>query len=558
MRLQSLKLYTALIATSFLVASCALFDDVTYTVTPSPLEAHGDSVRVTVKGTVPEKKINKNAVADITPTIRWEGGSKQLRVFTVQGENATGNGTVINSKTGGNFSYTDIVAYEPGMMKSELFVSASAGKGTKRKELGETKIADGVIATPYLVQSDDMPIMATDNFERIIRERKVAQLNYKVNSARVMTKELKDDDIMQFETLLAQIASNERLEAKGVQVDAYASPEGKVDHNDKLAVNRAESARKAVDKMLTKNAMDNVDGIMNIAGKGEDWEGFRELMAKSDIEDKELIIRILETYSDVNEREQQIKNISKAYREIQDDILPELRRSKMTMEYDVIGYSDDELMDLAKRDPGSLNVEELVRGANLLTDEAAKIAAFKNAESRFTDDNRASNNLGAIYLMQGKDSDAEAMFNKANAIKSDAITANNLGIIARRKGDRKKAAELFRDGLSAGPEASYNLGIVNIQDGDYAEAVSNMSGMDTFNAALAKVLNGDVAGAQTTLSNSTSADTALGLYLKAIMAARSGDTAGVTTNISAAVAKDASLKDRAMKDAEFLSIPLGL
>jgi tetratricopeptide (TPR) repeat protein len=558
MKMHSAKMYACLILTSLLVTSCALFDDVTYTVNPDPLEVHGDSVRVSVTGSVPEKKMNKNAIADLTPTLKWDGGEKQLRVFTVQGENAAGNGTVINSKTGGSFSYTDVIPYQPGMMKSELYVSAKAGKGTNRKELGEAKIADGVIATPYLVQSDDRPVFATDNFVRITKEEKAAQLNYKVNSSKVLRNELKDEDITQFEAFLAQIASNERLKATGVQVDAFASPEGEVAKNDKLAMDRAQSARDAINKMMEENSLSEVTGILNQAGKGEDWEGFRKMMAESDIEDKDLIIRILETYSDVNEREEQIKNLSKAYTEIADDILPKLRRSNMVMKYDVIGYSDEELETMAKSSPDKLNLEELVLGASLQKDLNDQVAAYKKAEARFTDDYRASNNIGAIYLMQGKDSDAEAQFKKADAIESNAITSNNLGIIARRKGDRKAAAEYFRNGLSAGPEAAYNLGIVNMQDGNYSEAVSNMSGVDSFNSALAKMLNGDVPSAQSTLDKSADADTAIGSYLKAVMAARSGDQAGVTTNIAKAISMDASLKERAMKDAEFLNIPLGL
>ncbi len=281
-------------------------------------------------------------------------------------------------------------------------------------------------------------------------------------------------------------------------------------------------------------------------------------MQNSDIEDKDLIIRILETYSDVNEREQEIKNLSKTYTEIARDILPKLRRSEMTLSYDVIGYSDEELTSISKGNPDSLNLEELLYAANLHTDMADQLAVYKNAEARFTDDNRAANNIGAIYLKQGNDADAAAQFTKADNISSDAITSNNKGIIARRNGDRKAAAELFRNGMSAGDNAAYNLGIVNIQDGDYDRAVSNMNGVDSFNAALASMMNGDASSASSILDNAADGDTAVGHYLRAVIAARQGDSGAVNSHLKTAIGMDASLRDRAMMDAEFLGMTLSL
>ncbi len=537
---------------------CALFDDVTYNVNPSPLEAHGDSVRVSVTGTVPEKSINKNAIADVTPVLRWEGGERALKTVTVQGENAAGNGTIINSKTGGNFSYSDVIPYEEGMMKSELFVTASAGKGANRKDLGESKIADGVKATSYLVQSDDRPIFAEDKFQRVIREQSVATINYLVNSSSVRGSELRDDDIKNWKEFLAELKEDERLQASGVEIDAYASPEGEVDKNDRLANNRANTAKGTVENMAKRAKLDELESSYTEKGLGEDWDGFREMMQNSDIEDKDLIIRILETYSDVNEREQEIKNLSKTYTEIARDILPKLRRSEMTLSYDVIGYSDEELTSISKGNPDSLNLEELLYAANLHTDMADQLAVYKNAEARFTDDNRAANNIGAIYLKQGNDADAAAQFTKADNISSDAITSNNKGIIARRNGDRKAAAELFRNGMSAGDNAAYNLGIVNIQDGDYDRAVSNMNGVDSFNAALASMMNGDASSASSILDNAADGDTAVGHYLRAVIAARQGDSGAVNSHLKTAIGMDASLRDRAMMDAEFLGMTLSL
>lgn len=558
MNFRPIRTYALVVLAGLAFTGCTTLKDVSYTVTPSPLEAHGDSVRVQVKGTIPEKSINKSVIADITPTIRWEGGERQLKMMTIQGEKAAGNGTVINSKTGGNFSYTDVVPYEEGMFDSELFVSAKAGKGVNRKEMGEIKIADGVVATSYLVQDDERPIMAEDKFQRIIKEQSVATINYLVNSSQVRGSELRDQDIKDWKAFLAKLKEDERLEATGMSINAYASPEGEVDRNDKLADNRAKSATGTMKNMAKRAKLDELESSYNEKGLGEDWSGFRKLMEESDIEDKNLIIRILETYSDVNEREKEIKNLARTYTEISKDILPKLRRSEMTLSYDVIGYSDEELTMLSKSTPDSLDLEELLYAAALHTDKNDQLAVYKNAEARFTDDNRAANNIGAIYLMQGKDSDAAAQFEKADRISSDAITSNNLGIIARRNGDRKKAAEHFRNGMSAGDEAAYNLGIVNIQDGDYDRAVSNMKGYDTFNSALATMLNGDASAAAGILDRAADNDSAQALYLKAILAARQGDSAAAKSHLDSAIAKDSLLRDRAMHDAEFLGMDLGL
>jgi len=556
MFLRNLRPFVLSIIVALSIASCSLFDDVTYTVTPSPLEAHGDSVRVSITGTVPEKSINKSAVADVTPVIRWEGGERALKTVTVQGEKAPGNGIVINSKNGGNFSYSDVVAYTPNMMKSELFVTASAGKGTKRKELGESKIADGVVATPYLVEMDYKAIMGKDAFQRIITERSSATINYLVNSPVVRSTELKDIDMKEWDALLKDIAKNERLEAKKMDIEAYASPEGEVERNDKLSTGRAESAKKTTDGMIKKAKMNSLEGLYTDKGLGEDWSGFRKLLEASSIEDKALIIRMLETYSDVNQREKEMKNLSKTYTEIADQILPKLRRAEMVLSYDVIGYSDEELVTISMANPDTLKLEELLYSAPLHADEAAQLSVYKNAEARFTDDYRAANNIGAIYFAQGKMTEAESQFKKAAAIQKNATTSNNTGIFLHKAGDRKKSAEAFREGLSAGTEAAYNLGIVNIQNGDYDKAVSNFKGYDSVNSALAALLNGDAASASNILDRSEEGDSAKAHYLRAVIAARGSDNAGVNSHLKTAISKDASLQERAMKDAEFLGMTL--
>ena len=536
----------------YLMTSCSLFDDVVYTVTPDPLEMHGDSVRVKVSATIPEKSINKKAVADVTPVLRWDGGEKALKMITVQGEKAAGNGVVINSKTGGTFTYTDVVAYQPGMMKSDLIVTAMAGKGTKRKAMEEAKIADGVIATSLLVASDDKVILAIDKFERITHHNTMATINYLVNSSRIRNNEMNDDDMNTLKSFLSQVKENDRWDIKGVTSDAYASPEGEISKNENLANERAESSTIAMTKVLKKEGLEEYEDVFTKSGNGEDWEGFRDLMNESDIEDKNLIIRILETYTDKDKREEEIKNLAATYVEISKDILPKLRRSQMKFNYDITGFSDEELMSMSKSSPDELNVEELLKAGTLHSDLNDKLNTYTSAERLFPDDYRTSNNVGYILFLQNKVNEAAAKFAKADQLQNNPVSSNNLGVIARLNGDRDAAEDLFRGALSAGPDASYNLGIVNIQNGDYEEAVSNMTGNDSFNFALAQLLNGSNDGASTALGNSSDSDSAKGLYLKAIIAARNGDVSGATSLLGSAVAKDAKLGARAMMDAEFI------
>ncbi|MFT4985675.1 MAG: Flp pilus assembly protein TadD [Flavobacteriales bacterium] len=534
------------------LSSCALFDDVAYTVTPDPLELHGDSVKVKVSATIPEKSINKKAIADVTPVLRWEGGEKALKMITVQGEKAVGNGVVINSKTGGTFTYTDMILFEPGMEKSELFVTAMAGKGTNRSELPEAKIADGVITTPLLVMSDDKVIMSDDKFERITQHNTMATINYMVNSSKVRNNEMNDEDIDKLKGFLAQVNENDRWDLTGVSSDAYASPEGEISKNENLANDRAESSSTAINKVFKKEGLEGLESMFTKSGKGEDWDGFRDLMNESNIEDKNLIIRILETYTDKDKREEEIKNLAATYVEISKDILPKLRRSQMQINYDITGFSDEELVSMSKSTPDDLNVEELLKAGSLHNDMTDKLNTYMAAERMFPDDHRASNNVGCVLFMQNKVTEAAAKFNKADQLQKSPQATNNLGVIARLNGDKEEAEELFRDALSAGPDASYNLGIVNIQTGDYAEAVSNMSGSDTFNSALAQLLSGSKDGASSALTKSSDNDSAMGLYLKAIIAARNDDEAGAKSMLSAAVAKDSSLGAKAMMDAEFI------
>jgi Flp pilus assembly protein TadD len=413
-------------------------------------------------------------------------------------------------------------------------------------------IGKGVITTAYLIKSDDKPVMAKDNFKRILSFSKDAVINYEYNASNVRSGELKDGDIVELSRFIKASAADPKIKFNGTDVQSYASPEGEISLNENLAQERSESANAVVAAEFKKNkiAVENADAFFKNTPKGEDWQGFKQKMEASGIQDKNLILRVLEMYTDLQKREQEIKNLAATYKEIQDQILPQLRRAQISLSYDVVGYSDEEISQLSKTNPDILTIEETLYAATLTEDLNEKLRIYKDAERLFPNDWRGANNVGYIYMLQNKINDAEAQFNKAYEIKKDAVVANNLGIIARLKGDRDKALERFQEGASAGNEVKYNKALVQIQNGDYASAISNMGTYNTFNLALAKLLNGDASGAKTVMSNSGD-NSAIADYLRAIISARMNDGAGVTSNLNSAFGKDGSLREKAKKDLEF-------
>lgn len=526
---------------------------ITYTVDPNPLIVQGDSVAVGINGNFPGKYFYKKALVELTPTITYTGGETPMKMSGFQGEAAAGNYTVIPYETGKAFTWYDKVAYAPSMEQSELLLKIHATQGKKELDFDPVKLADGVITTPYLMLSDDKVIWAKDAFQRITTETMPAQLNYLVASSVVRPSELSDADIKAMAKFIKDNKANAKVAFKGLAIDAYASPEGETDMNAHLADDRAASAQKWFMGEMRRNKVkaDSAATFYTLNPRGEDWEGFRKAMEASSFSDKDLVLRVLTMYPDVDQREKEIKNMAATYTEIAENILPALRRSEMVLTYDLVGYSDEELATLSKTMPDSLTVEELLYAAGLATDMNEKLRIYKECERIHPGDWRASNNIGCIYYEQNKLAEAEAQFQKANATMDNPASNNNLGACARLKGDRKKAMQHYGKAAGAGPEVKYNMGIVQIQNGDYAGANSNMSGVKDFNAALAKLLGGDAAGAQGILEASPDKDTAVGHYLMAIIGARQNNGDLVRAQLAAAAAKDPSLADKARKDLEF-------
>lgn len=553
MKKQSIKGLAFIAVAGSLVTSCDLLKDLDYTVTPDPLEMHGDSVRVKVDVTFPEKGIKKKVSAEINPSI----ASTQLKPLMVQGEKATGNGTVIQYKAGGKVTYTDVVPYKSDMEASGLSVTGKVFKGAKEKEqLDVIRIADATIITPYLVNKDFRVIYEADQFKRVTEEKQFAQINYEKGKSNVRPAELKDKDIVELQNWLTTVQPNAKVNIKSIEIVGYASPEGEEDKNNTLSTDRSNTGKETVVGVAKKAKNDKAQtDIFKLKGSGEDFAGFkRELQtSKFNEDEKNLILRVLEMYQDPVKREEEMRAMGKTFTQLDKDIFPLLRRSEIHVIYDLTGYSDEELKAISVSNPDSLKLEELLFTATLTNDLNEKLRLYQVAAKNFPQDHRPFNNIGAVYYEQNKLGEAKTQFEKANGMKDNAIAKNNLGAIAGVEGDRAKAKQLFGQANGAGAQVNYNKGILDIQDGKYASAVSNFGSEATFNKALAQLLNGDNAGATKTIDGSDDAESAQGYYLKAIAAKRDKKDAEATSNIGKAAAKDASFGEKATRDREFVT-----
>jgi hypothetical protein len=549
MKKQSYRGLAAIALVGAMLTGCKLIGDVEYTVQQDPVQMHGDSVKVSVTVKFPEKGLKKKASAEITPKL----GDASFKTITVQGEKATGNGQTIAYKPGGTVNYTDVLPYNSSMENADLMVTGEVKKGKKVVPLDPEKIADGTIITPYLVMNDDKALIGKDNFVRTTEETfSGTQFNYLKGKSDVRSTELKDKDIPAFQAWMADAAVNPKKKVKSINYVSYASPEGEVAKNGELANDRAKTGKAAVEKILTQAKFTQVI-THNEQPKGEDWDGFKKAVDASTLKDKELIVRVLQMYTDPVKREEEIKNMGKTYTDLEKEILPSLRRTQINVVYDKIGWSDDELKSLSTSKPDTLTIEEILFTATLYTDLNEKMRLYKLATTRFPEDWRGWNNVGYVYYMQNDLANAKTNWEKANSIKENPVTLNNLGIVARvQEKDRAKATKLYTSAVSAGSEVKYNLGIIDIQNGNYAQAIGNFGSNNTFNKALAQLLNGDYDAAKTTIDASPDKDSAMGYYLKAIIGARKNDLTYLTENLTQAVAKDSSLKAKAAKDREFI------
>ena len=522
--------------------------------TPEPLILRGDQVELKIEGKFPPKYFAKKVSMEATPVLTWEGGAAEYDAQGFQGEDAAGNFQVIPFEAGKSFVYEASVPFDAAMEDAaELAVRISGTQGNKSATFDPVVIGAGVITTPLWVQSDDQFIAVPAAYKRVISYTQEATVNYSVNASGVRGSELRDADWQELKTLIKLAASADSVTLTGVNIESYASPEGEITLNEDLASDRAGSAAKAMANELKRSKIATNDAFYNESPKGEDWNGFKSLMKASSIADKDLILRVLEMYSDKNKREEEIRNIAKTYKEIEKDILPELRRSQMAVSYDVEGYTDEELIAMSMESPQMLTADELLFAATLFESVNDKLTVFENAMRVHTTDFRAYNNAGWCLTEMGRNTQAKELFNQALTLGRNKAVLNNVAAIKRQEGDVDGAMKLLNEANGAGPEVAYNKGIILIQKGDYPSAISNMGRSSTVNVALAKMLNGDASGAKTTLENAGD-DSAVASYLMAVACARLGDANGVKVHLAEALAKDPGLRAKSEKDLEFRNV----
>ena len=543
-------LFLSLIAAVAMLASCnkSLPNPEQISVNPSPLEVKGGKVNADITGTFPEKKFAKKGVLVVTPVLKYEDQEVLGEPVTYVGEKAAENGKTVNYKNGGTYSQSCSFNYVPAMRKSELYLRFEAKVGKKEIEIPDLKIADGVVATAELASAKDNKTAATpDKFQRISQEMTEADIQFLIQSAEIRSKETKKDEMKALQAAIKDAKEAEKKEINKIEVAGYASPDGGMDLNEKLAKNRQKAAAKFLQNDLKKNKVNN--GIeSNITA--EDWEGFQKAMENSNMQDKDLVLRVLSMYSDPEEREAQIKNLSSVYGSIKEDILPALRRSRLILTTDLIGKSDEEIKKLAKEDPTQLSVEELLYAATLTDDKAEKKEIYSKAANIYND-YRAWNGLGQLYFDEGNITEARRCYGHALEIQPNDPDVNyNAGVASMADGDLEKAEEYL--GKAAGTKANLNaaLGTLYTQKGDYAAAKKAYGNTPTNNAAVQQILNEDYAGASQTL-NAVKEPNATTAYLKAIVGARTNDKAAVYANLKSAIAQDASMKSRAAQDIEF-------
>lgn len=513
---------------------------------PQPLEAVGGEVPVTISVTYPAKWFNKNATVTITPVLRYATGETWGTAYTYQGEKVKANNPSIPHGTGGNVTMKSTFKYKPEMKKSELYLTFDAKIKNKTVKLPDVKIADGVLATSALADAATAnPAVGADKFQRIIREAHNTNIMFLIQQAELRSKELNKEEIKDWKDLVenADQTPNQNV---AVEISAYASPDGGLKLNDALAERREANTTKYLERELKKR---KVDVPVDAHYTAQDWEGFQELVSKSNLQDKDLVLRVLSMYKDAEEREREIKNISTVFSQLADEILPQLRRSRLTANIEIIGKSDEEISQLAQSNPSALNVEEILYAATLTNNQTDKEAIYMKASQLYPNDSRTWNNVGMQRFRAGDIAKAEEMFNKANSIQNNSASNINLGLIALIKGDANKAQQLI-GGASDAPELGEALGIVYLEQGDYAKAVSSFGAAKTNNAALAQILTKDYSKASQTLNAVTNAD-AITDYLKAVVAARTNDTNGVVDNLKAAIAKKPALAKEAAIDLEF-------
>lgn len=521
-----------------------------FSTNPNPLEVVGQEVPATVTANIPAKFFKKNAEVTVTPVLVYGTTEDAATPVTLQGEKVRGNAPVISYDNGGTVTIPVSYLYNPEMLKSELYLTFNVTQGKKQYALPRVKVADGVIATAALANAGAVnPASAADAFQRIINEKYSADIRFLINQAKIRKEQLESEEMGALNEKILSTQGNDRLDLKEVNIQSYASPEGTVEFNTELAEKREKNTQEYLDKQFKKDKITEF-GELTAQFTAEDWNGFQELVAASDIQDKDLIISVLSQFKDPEEREREIRNLSSVFEVLADEILPQLRYSRITASIDVIGKSDEEINNYFDTDPSQLSVEELLYAGTLTEDNARKLKIYETATRLYPNDYRGFNNLAKAQFINGDYDAALASLNKASKLNANSNeVAMNQGLVSLVNKDFAAAKNSFSN--AAGLEGLGDaLGVYYLTQGDNAAAVKAFGASKTNNAALAQILTKDYASAKSTLNAVANPD-ATTYYLMAVLGARTNNASMVETNLKKVAELDADLAARAQNDLEF-------
>ena len=542
-----LKITTALLL-AVLVSSCACrlkpLNGSAAQVDPNPLTLVGTQIPGQVRLTLPAKWCHKRAIVNITPQLRYAGTSVTGQTVTIQGENVRDNYQTISYERGGSVIVPFAFEYKPGMEQSDLYLTFTATIKGKKVNLPAIKVARGTIMTAGLASiSDVTPALARDAFQRVIKEQYTADLKFLINRAEVRAAELNKREVKDWQDVVdnAYQVPNQEVD---IEIQAYASPDGAQDFNERLSAQRERNTSSVVARQLGKKKIE-----VNAHYTAEDWDGFQKLLEASNIQDKELVLRVLSMYPDPEDREREIRNLSHVFTQLADEILPELRRSRLNANVRIIGKSDDELKMFMAQRPGRLTIEEILYTATLYDNAREQMNAYQQATQLYPNDYRAYNNIGTLYLAQGNYEQAASYFAKAQKIQPNAASNMNEALLALDRGDLAAAQRLMGSAVEV-PEAGQGIGLLQMHEGKYADAIRSFGNTPSNTLAIAQIMQGQYADATRTLAAvaQPNGETA---YLKAVVAARTNDLQALISNLRSAIAQDRSYALRAQRDLEF-------
>jgi len=528
-----------------------------FSLVPEPLEVQGRNVPATVSARIPAKFMVKNAQVQVTPVLVYDAGATQSAPYLIQGENVRANGVVVNYQDGGMVMIPFNVEYTPEMAKSVLYLDFAVDQNGKKYTLPRVKVGTGVVATATLASAATVtPATARDSFQRVINEKYAADIHFLINQANVRGSELAKQGYVDLGKRLQQAAADSTRVIEGITVSSFASPEGAYDFNKALAEKREQATNATVMGQLKKDKIAEF-GELTSNFTPEDWEGFRQLVQQSNIQDKALILDVLSMQTDPELREKEIRNLSGVFEELAEQILPQLRYSRVQASINVIGKSDKELVDLFNSNPSALTVDEMLYIATLTSDNAKKMEVYNKACETFPKDFRTYNNLGLTQYVAGDYDGALANFEYALRLNPQAREPEmNKGLVQMMRGNYSDAYQSL--GMAAGvPEAGEALGVYYMQQGNLPAAISAFGNSKSNNAALARILNKDYAGARDILAAIATPD-ATTYYLTAVLGARTGNENMVLSNLRQATRLDPSLLQRAKNDLEFASYSLSM